>query len=130
MNYKLIQNRCDTYIYGHNWIHTRINNCENKKLAKIILAYSYSKIASAASITAFAKSSTELKMTTQDKQSISNILKYAKSEWLNYEDNFTIIPSALKSLKKNYFASKSWEDEGVRILQVISKNWNLNYRWK
>jgi len=69
-------------------------------------------------------------MTTQDKQSISDILKYAKSEWLNYEDNFTIIPSALKSLKKNYFASKSWEDEGVRILQVISKNWNLNYRWK
>lgn len=84
MNYKLIQNRCDTYIYDHTWIHTRINNCENKKLVKIILAFSYSKIASAASITAFAKSSTELKMTTQDKQSISDILKYAKSEWLYF----------------------------------------------
>lgn len=72
----------------------------------------------------------DLKMTILDKQSISDILKYVKSEWVNYEDNFTILPNALKSLKKNYFASKSWEDEGVRILQVISKNWNLNYRWK
>lgn len=72
----------------------------------------------------------DLKMTILDKQAISDILKYVKSEWLNYEDNFAILPGALKLLKKNLFASKSWEDEGVRILQIISKNWNLNYRWK
>ena len=71
-----------------------------------------------------------LKMSIQDKQSISEILNYTKNEWLNYEDDFSILPNSLKLLKKNYFASKSWEEEGTRILQIISKNWNLNYRWR
>jgi hypothetical protein len=71
----------------------------------------------------------DLIMSIQDTHSISEILKYTKSEWLNYEDNFSLLPNAIKLLKKNFFASKTWEDEGSRMLGIISKNWNLNYRW-
>jgi hypothetical protein len=74
--------------------------------------------------------SKNLEMSESDNQSFSSIFNYAKSEWLNYEDGISVMPNSLKIVKKNIFSSKLWEEEGVRIMQIISKNWNLSYRWK
>ena len=71
-----------------------------------------------------------LKMSKEDNHAISEILNYTKMEWLKYSENIEILPESLKLLKKNYFASKSWEEEGIKIMQIISKSWSLNYKWK
>lgn len=71
----------------------------------------------------------DLELSKEDNSIISEVLDYAKKEWLKYEDEITLNEESKKLVKKNFFASRNWYEGRQLIYEIISKRWNLSYKW-
>lgn len=71
----------------------------------------------------------DLPISVEDYEIINLMSKYIQSDWLDYNPKVSIKDENKKLLKKNYFASPYWDEDGSRVFQLISKRWNFLYKW-
>jgi hypothetical protein len=70
-----------------------------------------------------------LKLSIEDQKYVSILMQFVKKEYLIYNDEIFLNDECKKLLKKNVFASPYWDDGGSKIYQILSKSWDISYKW-